>query len=175
MASAEEMMRIQKVEDSAPKQQVGAAPGGGAGEQTFSSAPSSDQDKNVGSERRVTLQDQQRGLATIQMIDDQMKLLVAQQKQQDDSILKAMQLRNNQNPVLNNNPYINAKSDLETSKRRVVEESKYQEDELTRAEQQSIMYQKNQYLTQQIYANEKWGIPSLGSDVKVGQEYFTDR
>ena len=127
---------------------------------------------------RMTLDEFKRSqdnLFTQLMTVDQGQIALAKKKMENDNLMKQLLLQKNQNPVLNQNPYITQKQDEIRSQRRFIEAEKYQQDEFTRAEQVSTIANEQQYLTQQAYANYNWGIPAVQGIVNGGQEYFADQ
>jgi hypothetical protein len=112
---------------------------------------------------------------TTQMATDQNDLNQETDRARSNNFLKSNLLELNQNPVLKTEPlqYITQAQDLATAQRRRVEEYKYQIDEFDRAYEISQLMNEQQYLTQQIYSNMMYGIPSYQSnDITRSKEFF---
>lgn len=160
----------------APREQTGAANSGGATDAAFNGALLDPRtDDILYSLAELRYQNQEQRYSTDIMVRDQQGILDKLKKMDQNNYLKALELKKNQNPVLDVNPYIQHNDDIATAQRRAAEEIKYQQDYFTRAEQMSQIMTEQQYLTQQIYANEHWGIPSLQGITYGDGEYFTSR
>ena len=118
-------------------------------------------------------QGQSKNTMTDLMLIQQKLLSEIKKNLEQNNYLKLMELKANQNVLMNVNPTITQDADRTRFQRRVLETQKLKVEQFERASSSGIIRQEQQFLQQQQYANYHWGIPNVQGIVYAGDEFFT--
>lgn len=107
------------------------------------------------------------------MLIQQNQLSEIKKKLEQNNYLKLMELKANQNKVLNMNDRITQDMDRTRFQRRLLESQKLKVEQFERDDAVGRIGNERQFLQQQQYANYHWGIPNVQGIVYGGDEFFT--